>query len=145
LEKDWLKRMVVVLRRTPTLCCLGATNPRVRSIEKLIKQEHLKQGYLNVQRIGGIGLFRRDMFNPILNTPKFTQLEGTSGYSGIALAQTMDKRQKGWIVPSFKAELLDFSNTSCWHNHPILNQLTKRYAAKKYGRTNNENSPNRIR
>jgi len=138
LEKGWLKRMVVVLRRTPTLCCLGATNPRIRSMEKLITEHHIKLGYLVTQRIGGIGLFRRDMFNHILNTPKFAQLEGTSGYSGIALAQTMDKRQKGWVVPSFKAELLDFSRTSCWYNHPILNQLVKRYAAKKYSRPNND-------
>lgn len=148
LEKGWLKRMVVVLRRTPTLCCLGATNPRIRSMEKTIRKDEagllIKQGYLDTSRIGGIGLFRRDMFNHILDTPKYAQLEGTSGYSGIALAQTMDKRRKGWIVPSFKAELLDFSSTSCWYNHPILNQLTERYVAKRYGRANNENSPNRI-
>ena len=128
--------MIEVIERSPELCCLGITNAIMEQVlETEVTPTTLERGYIATKHIGGIGLFRRDMFS-------IARLRGCQkntrgrGYSGIQNAQRDDKRTKGWYVPFIGAELLDRPSHHMWGRKDLLKKLNNIYGVQRYGRKN---------
>jgi len=132
LEQGWLSRMLRVIDCREELCCLGITNP---VMERVLEgtDEQWTQGYIPAPHIGGIGLFRRDMFDvQRLRNSAFTKSDRK--YLGIQAAQERDGRIKGWFTPFLKTELLD--RPSEWKKNGLLRRLHDKYEKLGYGRAN---------
>lgn len=135
-ERGWLPRLIDVMKRSPELCCLGITNPLMEQVlEYQVTQECLERGYIAAKHIGGIGLFRRDMFD--LNALRVCRKDTREGgYSGIQSAQREDERTKGWYVPFLRTELLDRPSHAMWGRSDLLRRVNEKYRMCGYGKKN---------
>jgi len=137
-ESGWLPRLMDVMERSPELCCLGITNPVMEQVLELqVTSQSVMRGYIPTKHIGGIGLFRRDMFD--IDALRICKKDGRErGYSGIQSAQKEDERIKGWCVPFLKTELLDRPSHKMWGRADLLKHINDQYRLHGYGKRNEQ-------